>query len=63
MDKLKLLSIRLRAVAVFRNLLDDSVINALSQLLSSLDSDVETQVDMYGRFVYELYAHTDNLSK
>ena len=63
MDKLKLLSIRLRAVAVFRNLLDDSVIKALSELLVSLDSDVETQVDKYGKFVYELYTHTDNLSK
>lgn len=63
MDKLKLLSIRLRAVAVFRNLLDDHVVRALMNLLDSLDSDVSEQVDNYGKFVYELYTHTDNLSK
>lgn len=63
MDKLKLLSIRLRAVAVFRNLLEDDVVRALMNLLDSMDSDISETIDNYGRFVYELYAHTDNLSK
>lgn len=63
MDKLKLLSVKLRAVAVFRNLLDDSVVSTLIALLDSLDSNLTQQVASYGRFVYELYSHTDNLSK
>lgn len=63
MDKLKLLSIRLRAVAVFRNLLEDDVVRALMNLLDSMDSDISETINNYGRFVYELYAHTDNLSK
>lgn len=62
MDKLKLLAIKLRAVAVFRNLLGDGVVKALVGLLDSLNGDTAEQVDKYGEFVYELYAHTDNLS-
>lgn len=63
MDKLKLLAIKLRSVAVFRNLLSDDVVKALMKLLDALNGDTAEQVDSYGRFVYELYTHTDNLSK
>lgn len=62
MDKLKLLAIKLKAVAVFRNLLNDDVVKALSQLLDSLNGEMAEQVDKYGKFVYELYTHSDNLS-
>lgn len=63
MDKLKNLALKLKSVAVFRNLLDDVVIKALSELLDSLEHDTAEQVNKYGNFVYELYSHTDNLSK
>lgn len=58
-----MLAIRLRSVAVFRNLLKDDVIKALLELLASADADMSEKVDKYGNFVYELYTHTDNLSK
>ena len=64
MNRLKLLALKLHSVAVFRNLLDDSVIKSLSALLDSTDSDnVSEQIDNYGKFVSELYSHTDNLSR
>lgn len=64
MNGLKLLALKLHSVAVFRNLLADSVVNALCQLLDAIeDSSIKEQVDRYGKFVSELYAHTDNLSR
>ncbi len=63
MDKLKNLALKLKVTAVFRNLLSDSVIKALSELLDSLERDTVEQVEKYGKFVFELYTHTHNLSK
>ncbi len=64
MNRLKLLALKLHSVAIFRNLLSDGVIKALSELLDSLEfGTTKEQVDKYGSFVSELYAHTDNLSK
>lgn len=64
MNRLKSLALKLHSIAVFRNLLSDSVISALIELLDSIELETtKAQVDKYGKFVYELYAHTDNLSK
>jgi len=63
MDNIKMLAIRLKSVAVFRNLLKDDVVNALLELLSSADAEISEKVGKYGNFVHNLYNHTDNLSK
>ena len=63
MDNIKILAMKLRSVAVFRNLLFDDVVKALLDLLLSADEDASEKVNKYGNFVYELYAHTDNLSR
>lgn len=63
MDNIKLLATKLKSVAVFRNLLNDDVVNALLDLLSSADADMSEKVDKYAGFVHKLYNHTDNLSK
>lgn len=63
MDNIKMLATRLKSVAVFRNLLNDDVLKALLELTASADANMSEKVDKYGKFVYELYAHTDNLSK
>lgn len=64
MDRLKTITLKLHSIAVFRNLLSDCVIKALIELLDSLELETtKTQLDKYGKFVYELYTHTDNLSK
>ncbi len=63
MNNLSLLATKLKSVAVFRNLLNDDVVKALLELLSSANDDVSEKVDRYGNFAYELYTHTDNLSK
>lgn len=63
MNIIKMLATRLKSVAVFRNLLNDDVIKALLELLASADADISEKVDRYGKFVHELYTHTDNLSK
>ena len=63
MNNISLLAIKLKSVAIFRNLLKDDVINALLKLISSGDADVAEKVDFYGNFVHELYSHTENLTK
>ncbi len=63
MFDIKMLATRLKGVAVFRNLLKDEVVSALLKLLSASEADTAQKVDLYGNFVYELYNHTDNLSK
>lgn len=57
------LSKRLRSLAVFRNILSDSVIDAFVHLLDSSASPVDEQIDNYGSLAYELYRNTDNLSE
>ena len=62
MNTLTALSLKLKSLAVFRNLLHDSVISSLVALLDSADEPIDVQIDNYGRFVYELFQHTENLT-
>lgn len=64
MNKLKELSLRLHAVSVMRDLLDDKVINSLINLLDLTDeASAIDRVDAYTLFVSELYkTGTENLS-
>ncbi len=64
-EYLSALYIRLKTVAVFRNILSDGVINALLSLLDSCinNNDKISAADNYGNFVHELYNNTDNLSE
>lgn len=62
MTNITLLATRLKSVAVFRNILSDEVISSLLELISC-DGDVSEKVEKYGKFVYELYNHTENLSR
>ena len=64
-EYLSALYIRLKAVAVFRNILSDGVINALLSLLDFCinNNDKISAADNYGNFVHELYNNTDNLSE
>ena len=56
MNKLKKLSLRLHAVSVMRDLLEDKVIKALMKLLDLPDEATDTdKVDAYTSFVSELY--------
>lgn len=63
MNGLKEISLKIKSLAVFRNILNDSVIEALSELLDSVDKTIDVQIDCYGKFVYELYTHHSNLSE
>lgn len=63
MNNISLLATRLHSIAVFRNLLNDDVVKALLELLASADADMSEKVDRYGKFAYELFTHTDNLSR
>lgn len=59
------LSTSLHALAIFRKLLEDPVISALSGYLESRsENDVEKSVDLYAAFVYRLYhVHYESLAK
>lgn len=63
MNNLKSLALKLHAVSVFRNLLEDNVISALIELLDSEDKSLQTKLSLYGEFVHRLYDCCDNLSK
>lgn len=63
MNNMQMLAIRLNSVAVFRNLLKDDVVSALSELLSVTDADITEKVNKYGNFAHILYVHTENLSR
>lgn len=63
MNHLQEISLKLKSLSVFRNILSDSVVAALLDLLDSFEQDIGTQIDSYGRFVYELFNHTENLSE
>jgi len=55
-EYLSKLNLRLRAMSVFRSLLDDSVISALVRYFDTLeDSDTRGAVSAYSNFVSELY--------
>lgn len=58
---LKDISLRLKSTAVFRNLLEDGVIKNLIKFFEA--SDLKEQLNAYGQFAYELFSHTNNLSR
>ena len=59
---LKDLNSGLNSLVIFRDLLSDSVVKALSEFLSCGGDTVE-QINRYSGFVYELYKETENLSE
>lgn len=63
MNTLTALSLKLKSLAVFRNLLNDSVISSLVTLLDSADEPIDIQIDNYGKFAYELFGYTENLTE
>ncbi len=60
---LKELDLGLNSLVVFRGILKEKVIEALSELLASENTDALTQIRLYSNFVYELYKKSENLSK
>ena len=62
--KLQKLRLSLASVSVFRNILSDSVISELRELLAAAEnSDIPQITEHYGRFVHELYERNVNFSK
>lgn len=61
-EKLDNLHCGLRSLTVFRSLLNDDVISALSELLKLHAEGRSFDVDMYSEFVSRLYRRTPNLS-
>lgn len=59
---LKELDFALNSLVIFRGILKDKVIEALSELLASGTEDTLTQIKLYSKFVYELYKRSENLS-
>lgn len=56
--KIQKLRLSLASLSVFRNILEDSVIKELRELLAAADSgDIPQTLECYGKFVHELYEH------
>lgn len=62
MHSLPLLSVQLRSLVVFRNILSDPVISRLQVLLDADTSDTASCVDAYCDFAAALFARGDDLS-
>lgn len=62
-SKLKELDFGLNSLVIFRGILKEPVIDALSNFLASESEDTLTQIRLYSKFVYELYKRSENLSK
>ena len=62
MHSLPLLSIQLRSLVVFRNILSDPVISRLQTLLDADPADTAACVNAYCDFAAALFAHGDDLS-
>lgn len=60
---LKELDFGLNSLVIFRGILKDRVIETLSNLLAADESDTLGQIQLYSKFVYELYKKSENLSK
>ena len=60
---LKELDLGLNSLVVFRGILKEKVISALSELLAAEEDDSLVQIRLYSKFVYELYKKSENLSK
>ena len=52
---LKELDFGLNSLVIFRGILKDRVIETLSNLLAADESDTLGQIQLYSKFVYELY--------
>lgn len=63
MLNLKNIYIKLQALVVFRNLLDDEVISKLSVLLASQNEDTVIQVEKYAAFASALLNKDENLTR
>jgi hypothetical protein len=61
-NNLKELDFGLNSLVIFRGILRNPVISALSELLASDDDDTLNQIKLYSRFVYELYKKSENLT-
>jgi predicted AAA+ superfamily ATPase len=53
----------LNSLVIFRGILKDRVVEALSELLSAENKETLEQIQLYSKFVYELYKKSENLSK
>ena len=62
-SNLKELDFGLNSLVIFRGILKDPVVSALSELLASDEKDTLAQIKLYSKFVYELYKRSENLSK
>ena len=62
MHSLPLLSVQLRSLVIFRNILSDPVISRLQVLLDADTSDTASCVDAYCDFAAALFARGDDLS-
>ncbi|MGN0574855.1 MAG: ATP-binding protein [Ruminococcus sp.] len=62
-SNLKELDFGLNSLVIFRGILKDPVVSALSELLASDEKDTLAQIKLYSKFVYELYKKSENLSK
>ena len=56
LNELEKLHLKLRSLAIFRNLLGDRVLTALDRVLSCADRPATEQADAYSAFVSRLYA-------
>ena len=62
MNNNTVLAIKLKSIAIFRNLLKDNVVSSLLKFLEAEHLSYDEQVDRYGQFLYELYNCTENFS-
>ncbi|MCI1269762.1 MAG: ATP-binding protein [Ruminococcus sp.] len=60
---LKELDFGLNSLVIFRGILKERIVEALAQLLASGEEDTLTQIQLYSKFVYELYKKSENLTK
>ncbi len=62
-NSLRELDFGLNTLVIFRGILKDRVVEALSELLASESTDTLEQIQLYSKFVYELYKKSENLSE
>lgn len=63
MEILKVISLQLHSLVIFRNLLNDKVIIKLLELLDSIPKSISEQIDSYSAFVSQLFMVSDNLTE
>jgi len=62
MKKMKTLNLKLNSLVIFRNILNDEVVEKLRDLLSSYEDDLLMKVNKYSSFVSTLFEKNHNLS-